>query len=136
MGIYYYNIACVGFYKKKEKVIYESSDKSEITLPENIKTNDDDKGTLYYIESATVKYGSMDRIIDENDLNRGHILLTEAKQILKFNNDVEDEDMLALKKLEEQLNPEHKIDSYLVEYVLCTMETPFSSSCSLIMPII
>jgi len=128
MGFYYCTVLCVGFYKK--------NDVGKLELPKNIKTFVDDRGTLYYIEYTFLKHGSIDRLVDENDLNRGHILLSEAKQILKFNNVVEDCDMINLKKLEEQLKPEHIIDSYLIEYSVCTMDIPPSSSSSLIMSII
>jgi hypothetical protein len=120
MGIYYKTIVCVGFYKKNDNVTIE--------LPENIKTTFDKEGTLCYIEYTYIDPKTFDRILDANDLDRGYVLLEEAKNILKFDDNVQDDDINNLKKLEEQINPEYKIGSYLIEYCICTLESPPSTS--------
>lgn len=133
MGFYYCTVICVGFYIKNNTDIKEN-----ITLPQNIEILTDNEGTLYYITYTFIKksdgFGS--RVLDESDLSRGYVLLSEAKDILKFSDEVQIDDIINLKNLEKQLYPEYKIGSYLVEYIISTLDTQPNFTNSLIMSII
>jgi len=109
---------------------------NKIILPTNIKMETDGNGTLYYIEYTYSSPKTIDRILDQDDIERGNIILSQAQKYYNFNDKVNDDDLAELKKLEEQLQPEYPTKSYFVEYCFSLLEEPIAQALSTIMPIL
>ncbi|QKF94699.1 hypothetical protein QKU48_gp1241 [Fadolivirus algeromassiliense] len=111
MGIYYNTILCTGFR------VVDQTDTDDLDKDWFIK---DTKGIMIFVPHSLHNVGSMDPVIDENEVKQGYVKMEDVVNVLRINKntfDLTDDESEQLQTLTKRYDvPENDIDKWIVEY--------------------